>query len=57
MPRHAPRRHRLIEDVYKEIAGDTLPEGRYYLVLVVGGEDLSDGNGIQMPSIKYIFNQ
>ena len=53
--KHDVRRPRLIEDVYREIAEDSIPEGRYYLVLEVGGEELTEGCDFSMPSIKYIF--
>ena len=29
--KHEPRKARLIEDVYKEISDEPIPDGRYYL--------------------------
>ena len=36
--KHAPRLPRAIEEVYKEIAEEDFPTGRYYMILEVGGE-------------------
>ena len=53
--KHEPRRNRLIEDVYREVSKDPIPEGRNYLVLKVGGYCLDDGGEITMPLVKYNF--
>ncbi len=55
--KHAVRKPRRIEEVYREIADDAIPDTRNYLVLEIGGEDLSEGCDFTMPSIKYIFQQ
>jgi hypothetical protein len=44
-----------IEQVYLDISKETLPEGRYYLILEVGGETVGDGADFTMPPIKYCF--
>jgi len=55
--KHNVRKPRLIEDVYRETSEIPLPEGRKYLALQVGGEDLAEGCDITMPIIQYIFKQ
>jgi len=46
---------RPIEDVWKEIAEEDFPEGRYYLILEVAGSIKDSGEDFQMPPIKYCF--
>ena len=53
--KHAVRLPRNIEDVYREIAEDAIPENRAYLALEIGGEDLTEGCDFAMPTIKYYF--
>ena len=53
--KHAVRLPRKIEEVYREIAEDPIPEGRYYLAVEVGGTELSEGDDFSMPTVKYIF--
>jgi hypothetical protein len=53
--KHAVRRPRLMEDVYREISEDPIPDGRYYLAVEIGGCDLADGADVSTPTIKYIF--
>lgn len=53
--KHNARKPRLIEEVYKEIAEEPIPEGRYYLALELGGEVIDEGCDFTMPTIKYIF--
>lgn len=53
--KHKPRLEIAIEQVYKEINPDPLPEGRYYLVLEVSGETVADGADFTMPPVKYCF--
>lgn len=53
--KHASRLPRLLEEVYREIADDPIPEGRNYLAVEVGGEDDSEGCDFTMPTVKYIF--
>ena len=49
------RKPRLIEEVYREIAEEPIPEGRKYLALEVGGEIIGEGADFSMPTVKYIF--
>lgn len=53
--KHAVRRPRLIEEVYREISEDPIPEGRRYLALELGGEELTEGCDFSMPTVKYYF--
>lgn len=53
--KHAVRRPRLIEDVYREIAEDQIPDSRNYLAVEVGGEELTEGCDFTMPTVKYYF--
>ena len=53
--KHAPRLEMNVEQVYKDIAADPLPVGRYYLILEVSGETCDDGSDFTMPPIKYCF--
>jgi len=54
--KHEPRKQRLIEEVYRDIATDEpIPEGRYYLQLELGGEVIGDGCDFSTPTLKYIF--
>ena len=56
--KHEPRRARLIEEVYREIATDEpLPDGRYYLQLEIGGSVIGDGSDFSTPTIKYVFEK
>ena len=53
--KHKARLDMTIEKVHAEISQTALPVGRYYLVLEVGGEAVSDGADFTMPPIKYCF--
>ena len=53
--KHGVRRPRNMEDVYREIAEDPIPEGRSYLAIEVGGEELTEGCDFVIPTIKYYF--
>jgi hypothetical protein len=53
--KHEVRKPRKIEEVYREISDDPIPEGRCYMALEIGGTDLSDGADFSMPTVKYIF--
>ncbi|CDW75917.1 ubiquitin-activating enzyme e1 family protein [Stylonychia lemnae] len=53
--KHAIRRSRLIEDVYKEFITKPIPEGRSYLSLELGGEVIGEECDFNMPPIKYYF--
>ena len=53
--KHAVRLPRKMEEVYREIAEDAIPEGRYYLAVEIGGNDLTDGCDFSMPTVKYNF--
>jgi ubiquitin-activating enzyme E1 len=52
---HKPRLQQKVEDIYKSISKDPLPEGRYYLVLEVSGETIDDGSDYVIPPVKYCF--
>jgi ubiquitin-activating enzyme E1 len=52
---HSVRLPRNIEDVWREITEDAIPENRAYLALEIGGYDLTDGCEFSMPLIKYYF--
>ena len=51
--KHEPRRARIIEEVYREISDEPIPDGRDYLILELGGETTDDGSDFMMPPIKY----
>ena len=51
------RSTRIIEEVYLELSQVSIPEGRAYLVLEVGGEELEERCEFSMPPIKYYFKQ
>ena len=53
--KHEPRRQREIAEVYREISDDPIPEGRYYLIMEIGGEVVGEGCDFAMPTVKYIF--
>jgi len=53
--KHAERLPRKIEEVYKEIAEEDFPEGRYYMVLEACGEVKGSGEDFSMPPVKYCF--
>jgi len=41
--KHDARLPRIIEEVYREVAEEPIPEGRYYLALEIGGEVIGEG--------------
>jgi len=53
--KHAARKPRIIEEVYKEIAEEEFSEGRNYMILELGGETLDDGSDFSMPPVAYYF--
>lgn len=55
LPGHKARLDIAIEKVFADISPQPLPEGRYYLILEVGGETVDDGADFTMPPIKYCF--
>ena len=56
--RHEPRKQRFIEEVYKEIAtDDPIPDGRYYLQIEIGGNEITSGHDFSSPTVKYIFKK
>ena len=55
--KHASRRTRLIEDVYKEVSPEPITEGRGYLALDISGAANEDGSDFVLPIIKYRFKK
>lgn len=53
--KHKPRLDMKVEDVFKEVAKEEIPDGRYYLVLEVSGETVDDGSDFNIPPVKYCF--
>jgi len=53
--KHGVRKPRLIEEVYKEISDEPIPDGRYYLPLELGGEVIGEDCDFMIPTVKYIF--
>ena len=53
--KHAVRKPRYIEEVYREISEELIPDGRRYLALELGGEEISEGCDFSMPTVKYYF--
>ncbi len=53
--KHAVRKPRLIEDVYREISDEPIPEGRSYLAIELGGEEMTEGCDFTMPTVQYFF--
>lgn len=53
--KHAPRLERTIEDIYREISEEPIPEGRHWLPLEFGGEVKESGEDFSMPTCKYNF--
>jgi ubiquitin-activating enzyme E1 len=53
--KHAPRLARTVEDVYREISEEPIPEGRHWLPLEFGGEVIGDGCDFSLPTCKYTF--
>ena len=54
--KHAARKVRPMEEVYREIEGKDFPKHRYYMILELGGETES-GEDFTMPPIKYCFTK
>ena len=44
-----------LEDIYKQISKDPIPDGRYYIVLECSGETVETGEDFVIPPIKYCF--
>lgn len=55
--KHAVRRPRRLEDVYREISDEPIPEGRNYMAVEIGGTLVGEEVDISTPTIKYIFNK
>lgn len=53
--KHAVRLDRLIEDVYREVSDEPIPDGRRYLALELGGEIIDEGCDFSMPTTQYFF--
>lgn len=53
--KHDARLPKRIEDVYREISDEPIPDSRRYLAIEVGGETIADGCDFQMPTVKYTF--
>lgn len=53
--KHASRLTRPIEEIYREISKQPIPEGRRYLKIDVGGAIIETGADFMMPPIKYTF--
>jgi len=53
--KHADRLPRKVEEVFKEIAEEDFPTGRYYMILEACGEVKGSGEDFSMPPIKYCF--
>jgi len=53
--KHKPRLEMKVEDIFKEVAKEEIPEGRNYLVLEVSGETIDDGSDFNIPPVKYTF--
>ena len=53
--KHAVRKPRYIEEVYREISDEPIPEGRRYLAIELGGEEITEGCDFSMPTVKYYF--
>lgn len=56
--KHKARLSRRVEDVYREVHGEALPKGRYYLQLELGGSVKGEDDvDFQMPTTKYVFEK
>jgi hypothetical protein len=44
-----------MEEVYREISDEPIPEGRRYLALELGGEVIGEGCDFCVPTVKYYF--
>jgi Ubiquitin fold domain len=55
--KHAVRLPRNMEEVYREIAEEPIPEGRNYLALEIGGEVIGEGCDFMVPTVKYYFQK
>lgn len=55
--KHSVRRPRLIEDVYREISDEPIPDTRNYLAIELGGEVIDEGCDFSMPTVKYYFKK
>ena len=53
--KHGVRMPRYIEEVYREISDEPIPEGRRYLALELGGEVIGEGCDFTVPTVKYYF--
>lgn len=53
--KHAARKEREMAEVYREISDEPVPEGRYYLIMEIGGEVIGEGVDFAVPTVKYIF--
>jgi hypothetical protein len=55
--KHEPRLTREISEVYRSISDEPIIDGRYYMILELGGEVIGEGCDFCIPSVKYIFQQ
>jgi len=53
--KHEPRKVREISEVYSEITEEKFPDGRYYMIIELGGEVIGEGCDFSIPTVKYIF--
>ncbi|CDW78639.1 ubiquitin-activating enzyme e1 family protein [Stylonychia lemnae] len=53
--KHAVRKSRNIEDVYRELSSEPIIEGRNYLAIGLGGNCIGEDACFNMPIIKYFF--
>jgi ubiquitin-activating enzyme E1 len=53
--KHKPRLERKIEDIYREISDEPIPEGRRYLILDIAADTADDMTSATTPSIQYYF--
>ena len=53
--KHDVRLDRLMEDVYREISDEPIPDTRRYLALELGGEIIGEGCDFSMPTTQYYF--
>jgi len=54
--KHAPRLAAKIEDTYEKVAEETIPEGRGWIHIELGGSVVGeDDMDFQVPPVKYVF--
>lgn len=56
IPRHKGRLDRKVEEIFKEMSEQPLPQGRYYLQLTLaGGVKGEEDMDFDIPPVKYVF--